>query len=345
MKLDQPLQSKRTGLSRREFLRIVAVSAAAGLALKGGWDTINRIEQISETRMLMGTLVNITIVGADAAEAQVAIRASLDRMTTLEKMLSRFQSNSQLSQLNQIGYLEHANPEFLKLLAISTQVSQLSGGAFDITVKPLVDVYFDAFTTTHQLPSKNEIERAQALIDYKQLSVKGDSVSFTCPGMSITLDGIAKGYIVDEGVARLRTSGFANVFVEAGGDLLASGGPRPGELWKIGIKSPRASQPGMLARMSVNNRAVATSGDYMQSFTTDFSHNHIIDPRSGYSCRELASATIVSGSTALADALATAVMVMGAAQGKELVESLSSCEALLITKELEIVHTGGFPIL
>ena len=162
--------------------------------------------------------------------------------------------------------------------------------------------------------------------------------------MRITLDGIAKGRVVDGGVAALKSMGFTNILVEAGGDLLAYGAHPDGSYWKIGVVNPRpsAGHP-WLTTISVEDRAVATSGDYQQTFTSDYHLNHIIDPRSGVSPAELSSATVIASSVTEADALATTLMVLGVADGLALVERLPGVEALVATKDLNIFKSAGFP--
>jgi thiamine biosynthesis lipoprotein len=123
---------------------------------------------------------------------------------------------------------------------------------------------------------------------------------------------------------------------------MASGLKEGDAPWKIGIKSPRDSQPGLLDQISVSDQAVATSGDYFQYYSVDLRHHHIIDPRIGYSDPELASVTVVSGRAMLSDALATAVMVLGVDQGLRLIESIPNVEAYLVAKDLEVVATSGF---
>ena len=159
--------------------------------------------------------------------------------------------------------------------------------------------------------------------------------------MQITLDGIGKGYVVDRGVDVLRQRGFGSVFGEAGGDLVAGGEPGPGDPWRIGIRSPRRPLS-LQARFDTRDRAVATSGDYMQPFAADYSQHHILDPRTGYSAPELASSTVVAGDAATADALATLVMVLGPVRGRALLEDLPDCEGYLIRKDLAVVQTSGF---
>jgi thiamine biosynthesis lipoprotein len=334
----------KTKPSRRDFIKICAIGSAATLAVKLGWESFSGLEAYSETRLLMGTVVNITIVGSSRHEASQAIVACLDRMASLEGVLSRFYSDSQLSHLNRDGTLSNASSALVEVLDHARRVSELSDGAFDITIKPLVDMYQLAAGEEKGLPTPEVIAETLKLVDYRQVEVVQDRVQLGTPGMAITLDGIAKGYIVDEGVAVLHEKGFSNVLVEAGGDLLASGEGRSGDAWQIGIASPRNTQPGLLARISVQNNAVATSGDYMQAFSPDFSLHHIISPHTGYSSSWLASVTVTSPAAVLADALATTLMVVGPESGLKLLERFPGCEAYLVTKDLEVIRSSGFGV-
>jgi len=328
---------KKKKLSRRDFLKIVAVSGAAGLGAKYGLDGLTGDEIVSETRLLMGTLINIKAIGADPKAATVAINTCFDRMSVLEGVLSRFQPQSQLSRLNRVGVLHDAHPAMVGLIQQSRQLSQLTDGAFDITVKPLLDLY----QSSDNLPNEEQVQEVLTLVGYRKLDVEAHCVSFQETGMSITLDGIAKGFIVDEGVTALQEFGFANVMVEAGGDLMALGEKKPRSPWKIGLQAPRAEMGRLIATFNIHNQAVATSGDYMQAFTPDFSCHHIIDPRTGYSSPELASVSVLAPTVTLADGLATAVMVMGKT-GLALVEGLSSCEAYVVTKDGHMLKSSGF---
>jgi thiamine biosynthesis lipoprotein len=318
------------------------MGGAAGLAIKLGWDRLTCFEIVRETRMLMGTLVNLTVIGDDHAAARAALEACLGKMESLEAVLSRHLPESQLSQLNHTGLLRDAHPALVALVDEARRLSDLTEGAFDITVKPLVDLYQQNSAQGLGLPSPDQVSEALSLVGYGHMEIAVNGLAFGRPGMAITLDGIAKGYIVDAGVAVLRRRGFDNTLVEAGGDLVASGQKGEGDLWQVGVQWPRLGVGGTRTRFSVQDQAVATSGDYMQAFTPDLVHHHILDPRTGYSPTELASASVVSNSATLADGLATALMVMGAQDGLALVESLENTGAYLITKELEVLKSVGF---
>jgi FAD:protein FMN transferase len=326
-------------LSRRQFLQIIAVSGAAGLVYKSGKAVISSDEIVSDTRLLMGTVVNLTIVGANKKSASYSIASSFDRMAFLENILSRFKSESQLSLLNRNKELKGADPALLYLVKNALDLSLLSKGAFDITVKPLLDLY----QANSPLPTAEQVKQALTFVDYQKIDIDENSLSFQNPNMSITLDGIAKGYIVDQGVAILEDSGFSTIMVEAGGDLMALGEKAPQIPWKIGLQAPRSENGTTMTTINLNNQAIATSGDYMQSFTSDYSHHHIVDPRTGYSSTELSSVSVLAPNVMLADALATTLMVMDAKAGISLIERLSNCEAILISKSLKMNRTSGFP--
>jgi len=178
-------------------------------------------------------------------------------------------------------------------------------------------------------------------VDYRKLKFDENVVRFEQTNMSITLDGIAKGFIVDEGVAELQNFGFANVMVEAGGDLMALSEKSHQSPRKIGLQAPRAAAGNLLTTLPVSNQALATSGDYLQAFSANFANHHIIDPRSGYSSPELVSESVLAPSAMLADGLVTSVIVMGEA-GLGLIEKLPHCEAFAVTKNAVVLKTSGF---
>jgi thiamine biosynthesis lipoprotein len=334
-------------LKRRGFLRIVGVGSVAGLAAYASNRDNQRARfpddlRVSETRLLMGTVVNLTLITHDQQFGREAIRACLNHMASLERVLSRHRQDSQLSQLNRDGHLEHASVNLVRVLREAVRISALTEGAFDVTVKPLVDLYQTSFETTHSLPSPARVAATLEKIGSQHLAIQGSGVFFTRSEMAITLDGIAKGYIVDEGVLVLQRHGFQNTLVEAGGDLSASGVKEHHHPWRIGIQSPRQNSDQLLHSFSITNQAAATSGDYIQAYTDDFTAHHIVDPRTGVSAPELASVTVIASSAMQADALATAVMVMGPERGLALINNIPLCEAYLVAKDSSVRPSSGF---
>jgi len=330
--------------TRREVLTIVAVGGGAGLAWSLGLFGRSRGAVVTRSRQLMGTVVNLTAVGDDREAAEAAVEAALGRMSELESQLSRFRSESEVSRLNRTGRVEGASDDLIELLRLADRISRLGDGAFDVTVQPLLELYRKQLAEHHRLPPPTAVEATLERVDYRNVHIQGRNVSLARSGAAITIDGIGKGYIVDQGVAVLKARGFPNVLVEAGGDLLASGQRAPGRPWRIGIRRPRHGARGLQARVDARDRAVTTSGDYMQPFTPDFAQHHILDPRTGSSSPELASSTVVAPTAALADGLSTLTMALGPRQSLALLEDLSGCEGYLVTKDLRVVMTSGFTL-
>ncbi|MEP7355616.1 MAG: FAD:protein FMN transferase [Anaerolineales bacterium] len=321
--------------SRRGFLKIVALS---GLALGLG-ATVTRqrlaaadVPVSQATRLLMGTVVNLTVAGPTTAAAQAAVAATLAEMERLIGVLDHRRPASALGQLNATGAVDDAPPELIEVVAQALEMGALTGGAFDITIKPVLDAY---------RAGQREVEALRPLVDYRQVALAGRQLRLRRPGMALTLDGLAKGRVVDGGVGVLRALGYADVLVEAGGDLLAHGQRRYGQPWRVGVQSPRSAQT--LLTVPVTQAALATSGDYQNSFTADFSLHHIIDPRTLRSPLAVAGATALAPTAMLADAFSTALMVLGVTDGLALVEQQPGVEALLIGKDLQVHLTAGFP--
>jgi thiamine biosynthesis lipoprotein len=299
----------------------------------------------------MGTVINLSLFSKSKSAGEQAIEAIF---AELERQIAIFDHRSPLtpvSILNREGILTSPPSELVEVLAQAHAVSDLTSGAFDITVQPLVALYQQA---QPDLPFESAVQAALSRVDYRKVTITDTEVSFSLPGMGITLDGIAKGYIVDAGIAQLRGLGYENIFVEAGGDLMAAGVKQDGIPWSVGVQSPRLANTGILESFQVlantgilesfqvSNQAVATSGDYMNYYTTDLVNHHIIDPRSGSSPAKLASVTVVADSTTMADSLATSLMVLPPDRGIALVEDLPGVDALLITKSLEQLRSSGF---
>jgi len=331
-------------VSRRQVLKIVAFGSMAALAIPvrdrlraGEFTGLPQSMQIVQTNhLLMGVSVQFSLVSNDLAWAQSAATDAVAEMERLARLYSRFDGTSELSRLNAQGYLERPTPAFSELLRLAVQVSDASEGAFDVSIKPVLDVYAPGIEQGGRL--LESLADALHLVGYTDIRIGQERIELARSGMALTLDGIAKGAVVDGGVATLRAHGFENVIVEAGGDLTTSGERGQGEPWRIALRPPRASGVQMPV-LALQNGAVATSGDSLHAFAPDLSLHHILDPWRGTSPSELASATVVAPTCALADALATAAMVCGARKGIELVSAFPGCEALLVDKQMNFTET------
>ncbi len=321
-------------LRRRGFLRIVALGGlAAGLgaaALRRWEEGAARVSQV-----LMGTVVNLAVVSDDRAQSEAAIALALSEMNRLIAHFDHRRRESALGRLNAEGALVDPPAELVAVLNYSQALSSLTGGAFDVSVKPVLDAF---------AAGRREVESLREAVDHRQIAVRDDEIRLGRPGMSLTLDGLAKGRVVDGAVEALRSAGFSRVYVEAGGDLAVSGPAPTGKGWQIGVRAPHGPADGLAARLSVLNGAVATSGDYLNAFSADHSLNHLIDPRTLRSPESLSSATVLAPTAMQADALSTALMVLGPAHALELVDSMPGIEALLIGKDDQRYVSAGFPL-
>lgn len=328
--------------NRRGFLQIVAVTGAAAACWKLGlFGSTKPLQVARRSQPIMGTVLNLTVYGTDRDNCEEALQQTIAAMQALEGKLSRHMPGSELARLNKDAVLYQPSDALIKVLAMAEDLSKKSSGAFDVSILPLLHLH-ERIRGTNDHPDPQQLASARRLVGYQKISHTDQNLRLQKDGMGISLDGIGKGFIVDEGVAVLKKRGFTNVYVEAGGDLMVSGQKEADVPWRIGIRNPRPQANQKLVTVAVSDKAVATSGDYLQAFTADLRHHHIIDPRSGFSPPELASCTVTAPSVAMADGLATALMVLGPKDALDLIEPMSGCEAYMVDKNLQPFNTTGF---
>ena len=332
-------------LSRRDFIRITAIGAGiltiGGITLKELF-TEPELKTYAETRALLGTFITIKVVDTNEGRAQDMVQGTFTEISRLSGILSRFDPASELYCLNKTGQVTNASTELVEVMERSLQYAELTSGAFDITILPMLKLNQESFHKYNAPPAADDLTEVKKLVDYRVINIKCNDITLTKTGASITLDSIAKGYIVDLAAGLLRDRGNDSVLVEAGGDMSMSGMSQDGDPWKIGVTNPRATS-GYYQVINSSGGAIATSGDYEAAFTSDYRYHHIIDPRVGLSPADLSSATVLASNTTYADAMATACMVMGKDEALAFMENLPDTEALLIDKKLTSYRTSGFP--
>jgi FAD:protein FMN transferase len=333
-------EKRRHDLNRRNFLQLVAVTGVSAACWRLGLFSGETLQVARHSLPIMGTVLNLTVYGPDRDQCQEGVVKTATAMRALETKLSRHMESSELARLNRHGRLANPSAELLEVLSLARDLHQRSSGAFDVTMLPLLRLHEAA--RGGELPANDSVGAARRLVSMDGVSYDGDSLSLARPEMELTLDGIGKGYIVDRGVAELKASGFNNVYVEAGGDLMVTGNKEGRTPWRIALRPPRPRPGEKPVVVAVSGKAVATSGDYLQAFSADFAHHHIIDPRSGFSPPELASCTVTAPTVAMADGLATALMVLGREDGLALIKDMDGCEAYLVDKGLQVTHSKGF---
>jgi thiamine biosynthesis lipoprotein len=228
----------------------------------------------------------------------------------------------------------------LEVVQKGLDYSALTAGAFDITIAPLLNLYYSSFSETGAALPREEVRRALALVGFQHVQVSHREIAFEKPGMAVTLDGIAKGYIVDRAVEVLRERGAERVLVNAGGDMASAGAALGDDAWRIGLQDPRVAD-GNLGILQLRGESVATSGDYMQYLTPDMSLHHIIDPRTGSSPAHTSAVSVVAPSAMAADALSTAALVLGPREGMELLDRLDGIEGMIVTKGQTVLTSSG----
>jgi len=330
-------------VSRRQALRITAVaglSTVLGAGLVA--DVVRRmgLHRVRESRTRMGTVVTITVVHPDPDVARGMVRSAFDEMARLEALLSRHRPDTPVAALNRTGALRAAPAELLEVLASARRYAELTGGAFDITVAPLLELYGATFARGTTPPSAARVERALALVDHRGVEVDGSTVRLTRPGMAVTLDGIAKGYVVDRTIAVMTAEGADRVLVNAGGDMATAGEGSRDEPWTVSVQDPDDERL-YVDLLRLDGTSVATSGDYMRTFTEDRRFHHIVDPRTGYSPQETSSVTVLAATAMDADALSTTGLVLGPRRAVDLLESLDDVEGMIVTKDRRRITTSG----
>jgi FAD:protein FMN transferase len=333
----------KSPISRRQALRITAVGAASiafASWLRGGLVAAAPLHRARATRVQLGTLVTISVVHDDAVSAKAMLESTFAEIERLENIFSRYRPETPVSRLNRAGQLANPPPELVEVLHSAQRYAMLTNGAFDVTVGPVLELYSSRSRAGSPPPDLHEVEATLALIDWRRLSVGDDLVSLGLQGMKITLDGIAKGYVVDRAIQSLLRGGAERVLVDAGGDMASSPQPRSEEPWRVALQDPR--NPGAsLGVVDLRGDCIATSGDYLETFTPDRRLNHIIDPRTGRSPENTSSVSIIAPTAMDADALATAVFVLGPQAGVDLVSRLDGVEALVVAKHGEQTATAG----
>ena len=294
--------------------------------------------KISKTRLSMGTFVSMTAIHPSKDQAEDGFGAAFAEIDRLASVLSRHDQSSPVTELNNTGMLEQMQDELQLVVARSLYYHELTNGAFDITVKPLMDLYQQRFNAD-QKPTTQEIDNVLGSVGSAGLKLDAGSISFRQPDMGITLDGIAKGYIVDRASEVLKERGIANHLVNAGGDIRTSGMAAGEKKWSIAIQDPAKKRefPDIL---KMGDGAVATSGNYEAYYDQEKLFHHIVDPDTGRSPQWSSSVSVIAPTVMDADALATALFVLKPDEAVGLIERVPDSDCFIIDRQAAI-HTSS----
>jgi len=267
----------------------------------------------------MGTYYRIRVIEDDQARADGLQASLIEAMESVNQSMSNYIPDSELSRFNRLAAAESmpVSTAFAEVLQTSFEISELSAGAFDITLGPLIDAWgFGPKGRIDKQPTPDQLKQLQAKIGYQKIELNGKTLRKLFDGVEINLSAVAKGYAVDQVSETLLSKGFHNFLVDIGGELRAQGLNQQGKPWQLAIEKPNLFG-GVQQVISLSDQAIATSGDYRNVIVVDGeSYSHTIDPQSlSPVLHKLASVSVAHHSCAHADALATAILVMGEQRG------------------------------
>lgn len=316
------------------FLAVAGIILVIGLILSSS----NHNKPIEKIGYAMDTQIRIVVYDNDADEK--VLEGAYSEILRLDKLLSNFNEESETRKLNTEKELA-VSDELLDVIKKGKEISEKTLGAYDLTVYPLTKMWH---YKNIYVPSDAEIKEALIKVDYSNIEISENRVILR-NNAEIDLSSIAKGYVADCIIDYLKDNGIEDALVDAGGNIKVTGSPYKDkkEGFYIGIQDPARDTGIPLGEMKIHNEAVVTSGIYERNFKKDGkTYHHIIDTKTGYpSESDVVSVSVISEDSAVADAYATAVVVMGSEKGLELIESESGLECIIIKKDNTIVLSDG----
>jgi FAD:protein FMN transferase len=299
-------------LSRRRFVSIAASAAAlpigSPLAMAAPAPVVWR-------GVAMGAMASMTLVHPDRDAARQLIQRCIAEITRLEAIFSLYRSDSALVRLNAEGLLDHPPLELVEVLSFAASLARHSEGAFDVTVQPLFELYARHFAEPGADPAgppPARLAETLELVDHRNVDVASDRIALGRPGMKLTLNGIAQGYVTDRVAALLAAAGLETMLLDLG--EVRGAGERPdGDPWRVAIADPAGpAETRFSLDLPSGLPALATSGGYGMAFDRERRHHHLFDPATGRSAAHHASVTVAAPSALVADGLSTAIAALPA---------------------------------
>ncbi|VGO23319.1 FAD:protein FMN transferase [Pontiella sulfatireligans] len=329
-------------MTRKKVIQMIAGLVLVLVLGIGSYWRSPTIENPAHWGETMGTTYSVKITGpVKQRELKRLTQLINQQLAEVNRQMSTWDAASEISRFNHSDSTEpfRCSDAFAAVVGRALELSGSSGGAFDPTLQPLLNLWgFGSEGAERQIPADAAIAKAKAQTGWRKLTAEdGPILRKSTPELSLALGAIAKGYGVDELASTLTDSGYENWFVEIGGEVVVQGTNPDGVPWKIGIQKPTTNpmEEGQLQGIvHITNGAVATSGDYRNYILEDgVVYSHILDPRSGRAVlSDTASVTVAAPNCMDADGLATALFVMGADEGLPWVERQPDVEALFLTR-------------
>jgi thiamine biosynthesis lipoprotein len=331
-----------------QFLRwkVVRLAALSSLILAASCSSKTQPQLVEAKFKSMGTELHLRVWAADPDAVSTASNKIRSEFNRLENLMSNWREGSDIQKLNAAAGQQAVmlDAELLHLLQTAHQVSEWTGGKFDVTFGVMSGLWkFDYQNEDDSIPDPAEVARRRTLINFHDLIVdeKNGTAFLRRAGMNANLGGIGKGYAVDRARDILHASGFHDFMIQFGGDMYVAG--KQGERsWRLGIQDPRGEPGHIFAAMDLSDSTFSSSGDYERFFIKDGRrYHHIIDPATGEPSLGCRSVTIVSGSATIADGLSTGVFIMGPEAGMALIEKLPDIEGVIVSSRNEVLVSSG----
>ncbi|MBI5098028.1 MAG: FAD:protein FMN transferase [Nitrospirae bacterium] len=324
-----------------------------------------RDKMFKESRVLMDTFCTVTVVSPSEEKAKDAFEAGFNEIKKLDKYLNNFTPDSEISAVSKSAGIKpvRVSKETLDLLEKTIGISDITDGAFDPTIAPVLKLWkFSGRPANPSIPPGDAIKNALKLVDYRKIQTnkKTSEIFLKEKGMELDLGGIAKGYAADKAVEAIKVKGIKAALVAIAGDIRGYGLSTSGKAWKVGIQDPRPENPNsekpwedIFLTLYLKDSAISTAGDYQRFLIKDGKrYHHIIDPVTGYPSESgLISVSVVAPEGYIADGTDTAILILGAEKGMKLLNSkgldgilVDSQKRVFITKNLkgkiEILNKG-----
>lgn len=313
----------------------------AGLALKDPPSPT----LVEASRLSMGSTLRLTAWTSDPPGVQAAFDEVFAEFSRLETLMSTWIADSDVVRINQAAGARPVavSTEVREVLAEARQISEWTGGKFDVTFGALSGLWKFDHDQDSVLPDMRAVRRRLPLIDYRaiQIDAAAGTVRVARKGMSVHLGGVGKGYAIDRGVGILRRRGINDFMMQNGGDIYVAG-QKDGRPWRLGIQDPRGAAGRIFAELDLSDGTFSTSGDYERFFLKDGRrYHHILDPATGEPARGARSVTIVANRATTADGLSTGVFIMGSDAGMALIERLPDVEGVIVSDRNEVLISSG----
>jgi thiamine biosynthesis lipoprotein len=302
------------------------------------------VVEVKGSEFLLDTIVELTLYGRNH-DTQNMLDEIFGMIKDYEQKYSRYIPESEIAAINSNPHREIVvSEDTMEMLEKSLHFSAISDGLFDISIGTLVDLW-DINGDNPHVPSAGDIASALERVDYRKiiLNQARNTVMLSVDGMKLDTGAVAKGFITDKLVSFLQEKEVESALLNLGGNLYLLGSKTDGSAWKIGIRNPYGLQGEYLGTVSVRNMSIVTSGIYERFFEENQEiYHHILNPKTGYpENNQLASVSILSPSSLLADGFSTTVFLLGLEAGMDLVEKTEHVEAIMITRDKTVHISQG----